>query len=36
VWVVRSTIYLRTFDDWNRSSAGVAPEPEVEVEAVSV
>lgn len=22
VWVVRSTIYLQTFEDWNRSSAG--------------
>jgi hypothetical protein len=27
VWVVRSTIYLRTFEDWNRSSAGSVPEP---------
>ena len=27
VWVVRSTIYLETFDDWNRSSAGTHPEP---------
>lgn len=27
VWVVRSTIYLETFDDWNRSSAGSHPVP---------
>lgn len=27
VWVVRSTIYLETFDDWNRSTAGTQPEP---------
>ena len=27
VWVVRSTIYLRTFEDWNNSSAGSVPEP---------
>jgi hypothetical protein len=26
VWVVRSMIYLRTFEDWNRSSAGAEPE----------
>jgi hypothetical protein len=36
VWVVRSTIYLRTFEDWNRSSAGSIPEPEPEPEAVPV
>lgn len=29
VWVVRSTIYLQTFEDWNRSSAGSHPEPAV-------
>jgi hypothetical protein len=26
VWVVRSTIYLQTFEDWNRSTAGAVPE----------
>ncbi len=30
VWVVRSMIYLQTFEDWNRSSAGTVPEPELE------
>ena len=27
VWVVRSTLYLETFVDWNRSSAGSHPTP---------
>lgn len=27
VWVVRSMIYLETFEDWNRSSAGSTPQP---------
>lgn len=28
VWVVRSTIYLHAFEDWNRSSAGaIVPDP---------
>jgi hypothetical protein len=35
VWVVRSMIYLQTFEDWNRSSAGVVPELEPEPEPVN-
>jgi len=29
VWVVRATIYLHTFEDWNRSSAGTTPDEAV-------